>query len=63
MKIAGTYTPFAVLMVGGIWGVDLFGAVWIVALSAAVAKLFMPGAGSTAFRPDFIWRSAGQARR
>jgi len=43
MKIAGTYTPFAVLMAGGVWSIGLFAAVWIVALSAAAAKLFLPG--------------------
>ena len=43
MKIAGTYTPFALLKIGGILGAGLFGTVWIVALSAAAAKLFMPG--------------------
>jgi len=43
MKIAGTYTPFALLMVTGAWGTGLFAAVWIIALSAAAAKLFAPG--------------------
>ncbi len=43
MKIAGTYTPFALLKIGGLLGAGLFGTVWIVALSAAAAKLFMPG--------------------
>jgi hemolysin III len=43
VKIAGTYTPFALVMAGGIWRIGLFAAVWIVALSAAAAKLFCPG--------------------
>jgi len=43
VKIAGTYTPFTLLMVGGIRGIGLFAIVWIVALSAAIGKLFFPG--------------------
>lgn len=43
VMIAGTYTPFALLAVGGVLGIALFAAVWIVALSAAAAKLFAPG--------------------
>ena len=43
VMIAGTYTPFALLMVGGVWGIGLFATVWIVTLSAATAKLFFPG--------------------
>ncbi len=43
MMIAGTYTPFALLKVGGLWGIGLFAGVWTVALSAATAKLFLPG--------------------
>ena len=41
--IAGTYTPFALLKVGGVWGIGLFAAVWTVALFAAAVKLFLPG--------------------
>ena len=44
MKIAGTYTPFTLLKIGGAWGIGLLTAVWAVALSAAAAKLFLPGA-------------------
>jgi hemolysin III len=42
VKIGGTYTPFALLVVGGIRGIGLFVTVWIVALTAAVARLFFP---------------------
>jgi hemolysin III len=40
LKIAGTYTPFAVVSLGGLWGYGLLGAVWSVALTGAIAKLF-----------------------
>ncbi|WP_024275185.1 hemolysin III family protein [Hyphomicrobium sp. 802] len=39
LKIAGTYTPFAVIM-GGIAGYLLLGFVWTTAIIAAVGKLF-----------------------
>ena len=40
LKIAGTYTPFAVVSLGGLWGYGLLGAVWSVALCGVIAKLF-----------------------
>jgi hemolysin III len=42
LLIAGTYTPFA-LMMRHDWGWFLFGAEWILALSGIVLKLLMPG--------------------
>jgi hemolysin III len=39
LKIAGTYTPFAVVSMGGFWGYGLLGAVWSVALFGAAVKL------------------------
>lgn len=39
IKIAGTYTPFALVKLGGTAGLTLFAAVWAVALLGAVAKL------------------------
>ena len=36
--IAGTYTPFALGVVGGAWGWTLFGLVWGLALAGIIAK-------------------------
>lgn len=41
VKIAGTYTPFALIKIGGTWGYSVFGVVWIAALAGATAKLVM----------------------
>jgi hemolysin III len=41
LKIAGTYTPFAWVKIGGFAGYTLLGAVWIVALLGAAGKLFL----------------------
>ncbi len=41
VKIAGTYTPFAMVSLGGFLGYGLLGAVWSVALLGALAKLFL----------------------
>ncbi len=41
IKIAGTYTPFALVKMGGFAGYTLFSVVWAVALSGAAAKLFI----------------------
>lgn len=38
--IAGTYTPFALVNMRGIWGWMLFGLIWALTLSGTVAKLF-----------------------
>jgi hemolysin III len=43
IKIAATYTPFAVVKIGGAAGFGLLGAVWLVALVGASAKLIVPG--------------------
>lgn len=32
LLIAGTYTPFAIVMLGGAWGWSLFGVVWTMAI-------------------------------
>jgi hemolysin III len=42
LLIAGTYTPFA-LMLGGDWGWLMLGIEWSLALSGIVMKLLMPG--------------------
>jgi hemolysin III len=38
--IAGTYTPFLLMMLRGPWGWSLFGVVWGLALIGSVLKLF-----------------------
>lgn len=42
LKIAGTYTPFAILKIGGTTGFGLLGFVWIISLFGATAKLLWP---------------------
>lgn len=42
VMIAGTYTPFALIAIGGAWGIGLFVFVWFVAAAGVVAKLFYP---------------------
>src|SRR5574337_943383 len=39
LLIAGTYTPFAIVGLGGAWGWSLFGVLWGLALFGIVAKL------------------------
>ncbi len=39
IKIAGTYTPFALFKMGGLAGYGLLGVVWTVALAGAATKL------------------------
>ncbi|MDX2158881.1 MAG: hemolysin III family protein [Hyphomicrobiaceae bacterium] len=41
LKIAGTYTPFALVKMGGSAGLALFVVVWVVALAGAAAKLLL----------------------
>lgn len=41
LKIAGTYTPFALLKMGGTPGLVLFACVWAVALLGAAGKLLL----------------------
>ena len=43
LKIAGTYTPFAMLKIGGTLGLGLLGFVWVVSLFGATVKLLWPG--------------------
>ena len=42
VMIAGTYTPFALLSMGGAWGTGLLAAVWAIALFGMAAKLILP---------------------
>lgn len=38
LLIAGTYTPFALVAIEGVWGWALFGAAWFLALFGIIAK-------------------------
>ena len=40
--IAGTYTPFMLVAIGGAWGLGLLAFVWTVALCGVALKLFWP---------------------
>ena len=42
VMIAGTYTPFLLVAVGGGWGLGLLAFVWTVALCGVAVKLFCP---------------------
>lgn len=41
--IAGSYTPFSLVGLGGAWGWSLFGVVWGLALAGILFKLFFTG--------------------
>ncbi|MEO0809187.1 MAG: hemolysin III family protein [Pseudomonadota bacterium] len=41
LKIAATYTPFALIKMGGVSGFGLLGSVWTIAILGAVAKLML----------------------
>lgn len=43
LMIAGTYSPFALIVIGGGWGLGVFLFVWGVALAGAALKLLLPG--------------------
>jgi hemolysin III len=43
LLIAGTYTPVALVSLGGMWGWSLFGVVWSLAVVGIVSKLFFVG--------------------
>jgi len=43
VKIAATYTPFALVKLGGSTGLWLLGVVWSITALGAAAKLFLPG--------------------
>jgi hemolysin III len=42
MMIAGTYTPFTALRLGGTWSILLTAGIWSIALAGAAAKLAFP---------------------
>ncbi len=41
--IAGTYTPFTLLGLKGVWGWSIFAAAWVVGIAGMVLKLFFTG--------------------
>jgi hemolysin III len=43
LLIAGTYTPFLLVSLRGLWGWSLFGVVWGLCLVGATLKLFLAG--------------------
>jgi hemolysin III len=43
VKIAATYTPFAMVPIGGATGLRVLGVVWSITVLGAAAKLFLPG--------------------
>ncbi len=42
LMIAGTYTPFALVRMGGAWGLGIAGFVWLVAIAGIAIKLLHP---------------------
>src|SRR5262245_20584864 len=42
LMIAGTYTPFALVRIGGAWGLGIAGFVWLVAIVGIALKLLYP---------------------
>ncbi len=42
LMIAGTYTPFALVRMGGAWGLGIAGFVWLVAIAGIALKLVYP---------------------
>lgn len=43
LLIAGTYTPFVLVGIGGGWGWSLFGVVWGLAVAGIIFKVFLTG--------------------
>jgi len=43
VKIAATYTPFALVKIGGTTGLSLLGVVWSITALGVAAKLLLPG--------------------
>ncbi len=41
--IAGTYTPVALVGLGGAWGWAIFGVIWVLAIAGTVFKTFFTG--------------------
>ena len=43
LMIAGTYTPFALILLSGFWGDALFATIWGLAILGIIFKIFMLG--------------------
>ena len=43
LLIAGTYTPFALLSLHGVWGWSIFGLIWALAAMGVIFKIFFMG--------------------
>ena len=43
LLIAGTYTPFTLVTLRGVWGWSLFGIVWTLAIAGVAKDIFLPG--------------------
>lgn len=43
LLIAGTYTPFTLVSLRGVWGWSLFGIIWGLAIIGVILKLFVMG--------------------
>jgi len=43
LLIAGTYTPFAIVSIGGVWGWTLFTIIWLLAIVGLCYKFFFMG--------------------
>jgi hemolysin III len=43
LLIAGTYTPFTLVVLNGPWGWSIFGVIWGMALAGIILKLFFTG--------------------
>lgn len=43
VMIAGSYTPFSLIVIGGNWGIGLLAFVWLVAIAGVIVKLLDPG--------------------
>jgi hemolysin III len=43
LLIAGTYTPFTLVTLGGVWGWTLFGVIWMLAIAGVAKDVFLHG--------------------
>ncbi len=42
MMIAGTYSPFTLIKIGGLWGMGLFASVWALAVAGIILAFILP---------------------
>ena len=54
LLIAGTYTPFVLVGLGGGWGWALFGVVWAMAAAGIVFKVFVTGRFAVASTAAYV---------